>query len=387
MPICSNYTIARNRLKKCLDKLATQNLLEVYDNVFKEWLSESVIERVPDDEINNLGHYLLHCPVVKMNSTTKIRPVFDASACKKGYPSLNLCLERGPNLIEFVPSFLNKFREGQIGVVSDIKKAFLQIIVNKMDRDFLHFFWVINNEIVILRHCRIVFGLACSPFLLAATIELHLSTFLKNTNENRKSAEKLKESFYVDNCVTSVDSQEELKTFVSEATSIMKAGGFELRGWENSHDSSENETTLVLGILWNKRKDSISINQTVLNLNEPDVITKRVILSAAHKVFDPIGFTCPTSLLPKLLLKELWTEKIDWDAKVTDRQADKFVNWRNDLPALNRIEIPRKFGKGDLTLHTFSDASGSAYAAAIFARIEYKNAVNISLVSARSPSC
>lgn len=192
-----------------------------------------LLKESPDDEINNLGHYLPHCPVVKMNSTTKIRPVFDASACKKGYPSLNLCLERGPNLIELVPSSLNKFREGEIGLVSDIKKAFLQIIVNKMDRDFLRFFWVINNEIVILRHCRVVFGLACSPFLLAATIELHLSTFLKNTNENRKSAEKLKESFYVDNCVTSVDSQEELKTFVSKATSIMKTGGFELRGWEN----------------------------------------------------------------------------------------------------------------------------------------------------------
>lgn len=53
--------------------------------------------------------------------------------------------------------------------------------------------------------------------------------------------------------------------------------------------------TLVLGILWNKSKDNISINPTVLNLNNPDIITKRVILSAAHKVFDPIGFTCPTT--------------------------------------------------------------------------------------------
>lgn len=67
-----------------------------------------------------------------------------------------------------------------MGVVSDIKKAFLQIVVNKMDRDYLRFFWVINDEIVVLRHCRVVFGLACSPFLLAAIIELHLETFLKN---------------------------------------------------------------------------------------------------------------------------------------------------------------------------------------------------------------
>lgn len=89
VPVSSNYDIARNRLKKGLDKLAIKNLLEAYDSVFKEWLSEGVIETVPDDEIENLDHYLSHRPVVKTNSTTKIRPVFDASACKKGYPFLN----------------------------------------------------------------------------------------------------------------------------------------------------------------------------------------------------------------------------------------------------------------------------------------------------------
>lgn len=59
------------------------------------------------------------------NSTTKIKPVFDASACKRGYPILNQYLEKGPNLIELVPSSLNKFREREIRVVSDIKKAYL----------------------------------------------------------------------------------------------------------------------------------------------------------------------------------------------------------------------------------------------------------------------
>jgi len=138
----------------------------------------------------------------------------------------------------------------------------------------------------------------------------------------------------------------------------MKTGGFELRGWESSHDSGASETTLVLGILWNKNKDTISVNPIVLNLNVPSVITKRVILSAMHKIFDLISFTCPISLLPKLLLKELWTEKKDWDTKVADNQASKFVNWVNELPLLNRIDIPRKLGRGDLTLHTFCDASG-----------------------------
>lgn len=117
-------------MKKCIDKLATKNLLEPYDSVFKEWLAEGIIERVPDCEIDNFGHYLPHRPVIKENNMTKMRPVFDASACKKGYPSLsNQCLEKGPNLIELVPSSINRFREQEIGVISDIKKVFLQIAV------------------------------------------------------------------------------------------------------------------------------------------------------------------------------------------------------------------------------------------------------------------
>lgn len=58
----------------------------------------------------------------------------------------------------------------------------------------------------------------------------------RETEKNSKSIEKLKGSFYVDNCVTSVDSEEELKTFVLDATMIMLKG-FELRGWENSHET------------------------------------------------------------------------------------------------------------------------------------------------------
>jgi len=289
-------------------------------------------------------------------------------------------LEKGPNLIELVSSSLNRFREREIGVISDIKKVFLQIVINKDYRDNLRFLWIMNGEIVILRHCRVVFGLACSPFLLAAIIELHLSTFRENT----KSIEKLKQAFYVDNCVTSMDSKGELKTFRTETILIMSQGGFELRGWKSSNDATENRETLVLGILWNKEKDSPSINPTVVKPKNPNIITKREILSAAQKMFDPIGFTCPTSLLPKLLLKELWTEKIDWDTKVADNQANRFVNWLKDLPVLNKIEIPRKLGKGDLTLHVFSDASGTAYAAVVFARVEYEKTVKITLLSARS---
>ena len=169
-PISSNYDMARSRLVKGIRNLEKQKLYNVYDDVFTEWQAEGVVERVLDEELDVPAHFLPHRPVVKSQGTTIIRPVFDASASEKRFPSLNQCLEKGPNLIEIIPSSLNRFREGEIGVVSDIRKAFLQISIGKRDRDSLWFLWVQNNEIVVFRHCRVVFGLACSPFLLAAVI-------------------------------------------------------------------------------------------------------------------------------------------------------------------------------------------------------------------------
>ena len=55
-------------------------------------------------------------------------------------------------------------------------------------------------------------------------------------------------------------------------------------------------------------------------------VTKRSILSAAHKVFDPIGFISPMTLLPKLLLKSLWKQKIDWDTPV-DKEMRKVFSY------------------------------------------------------------
>ena len=45
--------------------------------------------KAPDASVNSFCHCLPHRPVFKSYGSTKIRPVFDASAQKKGYPSLN----------------------------------------------------------------------------------------------------------------------------------------------------------------------------------------------------------------------------------------------------------------------------------------------------------
>ncbi|GFX96838.1 integrase_H2C2 domain-containing protein [Trichonephila clavipes] len=69
------------------------------DGLCQEWKRECIIEEAPKEELKSVSHYLPHRQVVKPDSTTKIRPVFNASSKQKGAVSLNDCLKRGLNLI------------------------------------------------------------------------------------------------------------------------------------------------------------------------------------------------------------------------------------------------------------------------------------------------
>lgn len=232
--------------------------------------------------------------------------MFDASARSEENPSLNQCLEIGPNLVELIPKVLMRFRSNNVGVISDVKKAFLQISVHSEDRNALRFLWRDINDsskLKMYRHSRIVFGVTSSPSLLGIVINMHLEKARKEENSaiRRNIIVKLAESLYVDNCVVSVADDEERKLFEEVSTEVMGRGKFELRGREYSQDKSENEDTSVLGLTWNKFDDTLRLNESALEVSLPDKITKRVILSASHKIFDPIGLCCPVLLYPKLL--------------------------------------------------------------------------------------
>ncbi|GBN82718.1 hypothetical protein AVEN_250903-1 [Araneus ventricosus] len=132
------YDVAESRLRSVTKRLLKENIFEAYDDVLRQWQRDDIIETIPEDEISNPGHYLPHRPVIKPSSaTTKVRPVFDASFKRPGYASLNECLSVGPSLSEQIPPLLLRFRTGAIGVIADIKQAFLQLSVRPEDRDFL----------------------------------------------------------------------------------------------------------------------------------------------------------------------------------------------------------------------------------------------------------
>ncbi|GFW83530.1 DUF1758 domain-containing protein [Trichonephila clavipes] len=342
------YEAAKSRLRTATKRLINENYFEAYDNAFKQWESEGITEAVPIDQLAKEVHYLPHRPVTKPSSnTTKVRPIFDASLKKPGFASLNECLSVRPSLIHKILPLLLRFRFGTIGVIADMKQPF--------------------------------------------SVECHYklpSRTRKIPDSLKKTIGHLKERFYVDNLVTSVNDVTELEQLKSQMIEVMKQGAFELRCWASNDTKEDQDMQMVLGLSWDVVSDELSCKlPSNLDCTQERPVTKRVLLSVINRVYDPIGFTAPALLLPKLLMQEAWRGKIGWDELLPVELEHKYRLLQETMHLMSKCTIPRRFfaeNYDDATLHIFTDASAYAYTTCAFLRCEFKGQVTVKLIAAKA---
>ena len=126
-------------------------------------------------------HYLLHFAVIKGNSTTNIRLVFNTNFHLPDFPSLkDYYLSTGLNLIEMILSIPNRFCKNYIGIFSDTEKAFLQISIEKKERDFFVICRRKSERRGVYWHQRVVFGIMYSPYLLVVILQYHFNMAQEN---------------------------------------------------------------------------------------------------------------------------------------------------------------------------------------------------------------
>ncbi|KAF2895560.1 hypothetical protein ILUMI_10614 [Ignelater luminosus] len=116
-------------------------------------------------------------------------------------------------------------------------------------------------------------------------------------------------------------------------------------------------------------------------------ITKRIILTISHKIFDPIGFACPVLLYPKLLFQTINT--LEWDTEVPQEVEQEFRKWYYQLYLLKEVKIPRWISNSyradnKISFHVFVDASQVAYASVIYMRTQSLTNTKIQLIAAKS---
>ncbi|GFX52060.1 reverse transcriptase domain-containing protein [Trichonephila clavipes] len=229
--LSDNFSLAKRRLGSLMRKMQRDKVLySEYCKVLKNYLDEGIIEKVTNPFIptNNPVFYLPHQVIIKNESlTTKLRLVFDASAHEEKQLSLNDCLFHGVNLNPNTLDLLISFRSNKIAVLADVEKAFLQISLAPKDRDVVRF--LIDdgeNGVQVYRFNRVLFGVNASPFLLAATIKMHVGKYMEKYPDTVRT---LDHCFYVDDLVTGEDDAKSAFDLSSKAAKIMSEAGMNLR--------------------------------------------------------------------------------------------------------------------------------------------------------------
>lgn len=99
--------------------------------------------------------------------------------------------------------------------------------------------------------------------------------------------------------------------------------------------------------------------------------TKRHLLSVIAQIWDPLGFFTPTVIKIKILMKKIWTLKIDWDEELPSFIITSWLAIYSELELLNNFEIPRYLKTSErskCTLFGSADSSEQAYGAVVYIR-------------------
>ena len=146
----------------------------------------------------------------------------------------------------------------------------------------------------------------------------------------------------------------------------------------------------ILGVNWKYTEDQLVFDLSVVSKLVKELEpTKRHIVGAATKFYDPLGFVSPVTIQFKMLFQELCTSKIDWDEPLS---GDLLYKWNNLVSGFQglSISIPRCYFhsvdkmSSTCTLQGFCDASTGAYAAVVYIKIEANNGSSVKFVAAKT---
>ena len=90
--------------------------------------------------------------------------------------------------------------------------------------------------------------------------------------------------------------------------------------------------------------------------------TKRGILTQTARLFEPLSLCLPVTLWGKMLLRDLWSQKLGWDIIVSEEYQTILSALSHDLAKLNSLKFSRFVTSEDnpADLYIFCDASKGA---------------------------
>ena len=212
--------------------LQNRGLMGEFNNAMSEYLSLGHAELIPPEDLRksvSQSYYFPVHTVTKISSTTtKYRPVFDASASTTSGASFNdTLLLAGPTLYPLLSTLIHKFRLHQVVFSGDISKMFRCIHLFPAERDYHRFLLRgEDGQIKDSRMTRLTFGVKASPFIATSVLQKAADDM---TLKYPLASGIVKSSFYVDHLLTGSNSVDSTYELWKQSTELCRDAGFILR--------------------------------------------------------------------------------------------------------------------------------------------------------------
>lgn len=216
---------------------------------------------------------------------------------------------------------------------ADVKKMYRQILVDSRDLNYQQILWadpphVRPTEFQLL---TVTYSTSCAPYLALRVLQ---QLTLDDGSRFPLVVPVLQRHTYVDDILFGGDTLVEISQVREQLVALLRCAGFKLRKWSSnssvllsdiasanhglacSKTLAADESIKILGIAWFPAEDTFRVH---VSLSSSIPSSKRAILSAIVRLYDPLGWVTSVIIAAKVLMQQLWREKLDWDARFLRR--------------------------------------------------------------------
>ena len=410
-PIGESRNQAVHRFLALERSLKRKGKFEAVNSIMQEYINMDHAELVKPIDLKKEHSKIFYFPIYvvwkETSSSTKVRPVFDASAKSTSGVSLNDLLLVGPTIHPPLMDVLLRFRMHKVALTADITKMYRAIELSANDRDLHRFVWRKSEyePLQDFRMKRVTFGVSASSFAANMAVKQNAEEL---SGQFPLAAQAVQSSFYVDDGLTGANDIPTAIQLRQQLQEMFSQAKFELKKWnsiepevmdtipeglkENNKlvniSGLDHQLAKTLGIEWDITSDRFRV--LVSSFLSSEKLTKRTLLSNIARVFDVLGFVAPAIVTVKLLLQQTWEAGISWEDEVPNDMHADWCKWASELPCLLEHSIPRCYIPNEcdsllVELHGFCDASEKAYGGVVYMRVlGHNNRIHVSLVMSKS---
>ena len=384
--------------------LKLPGIAEKVDEQYQDFIKRGVYSEISEEEDRNYvgpRYYVtVHEVIKEESSSTPVRLVTNSSLKYKGV-CVNDVWKKGPNTLNNMFGVQLRFRCHSVALVCDISKMYHSVKTKPVERHIRRVLYRPSGqsgEIKIYGTNTVQFG--DRPAAAIATIAVKKTAELYKP-WNPKAAQRIIEDSYVDDIATGEDDVESVKELQSGIEAILEKGGFKLKGFVMSGDSSEESLSLlgtgelgrILGIGWDPSRD-VFIVIVRINLSKKrktakrdkdltyeeipnimrTVVTKAILLSIVNSCYDPIGLLVAITIQMRIAMREICKESYGWDDELPEEIKIVWVEILQRMKEAEKVTFRRcvrpSNSMGDPQLIISSDGSELAICATAHIRWE-----------------